>query len=72
MIPSPTPSDMQSWVITGGIACGKSTVLSRLKECLGVEKLAVYSCDEKVRRLLGLAAIQEAIQVRIGSGIFEL
>jgi dephospho-CoA kinase len=70
-IPSPIISEMQSWVITGGIACGKSTVLSRLQESLGAKKLAVYSCDEEVRRLLGLPAIQEAIKVRIGPGVVE-
>ena len=70
-IPSPMKSEMQSWVITGGIACGKSTVLLRVKECLGAERLALYSCDEEVRRLLGLAAIQEAIEVRIGPGVVE-
>lgn len=62
---------MLSWVITGGVACGKSTVLLRVKEWLGTDRIAVYSCDEEVRRLLGLAAIMEAIEMRIGPGVVE-
>lgn len=68
---TPTPLIMESWVITGGIACGKSTLLSKVRELLGAERLAVFSCDDEVRRLLGTVEVQAAIEERIGSGLVE-
>lgn len=62
---------MQSWVVTGGIACGKSTVLARIQERLGPDKRSVFSCDEEVRRLFGLATIQDLIKMSLGPRVLE-
>jgi dephospho-CoA kinase len=63
-----------SWVVTGGVACGKSTVMGMLKEALG-ERLQSFSCDEAVHRLYQEPAVVKAItelfgaDVRVGEGV---
>lgn len=60
---------MQSWVVTGGVACGKSTVLARILEGMGAGKCFVFSCDAFVHELYAQEEVRAAIRLRFGSGV---
>lgn len=53
-------------VITGGVACGKSTVMERLRERLGLEAVRWFSCDESVHRMHALPEVQKQLVARFG------
>lgn len=57
---------LQSWVVTGGIACGKSTVMARLAGWMAAGELEVFSCDEAVRELYEDARVIDMIATRFG------
>ena len=60
-----------SWVITGGIACGKSTVMQRLNEYLGSDHGVVFSCDAAVHQLYSVPEIMQRLVARFGGGILR-
>lgn len=62
---------MPNWVLTGGIACGKSVVLSRIRESIGLAKCAVFSCDEYVHELFGRVEVRKAIELRFGQSVLN-
>jgi dephospho-CoA kinase len=62
---------MQSWVVTGGIACGKSTVLKRVQEFFGADRSAVFSCDDRVHEMYGRVSVREAIEEAFGSEVLK-
>ena len=67
MLPSPSNLlQMRSWVITGGVACGKSTVLTELRERLG-GRIAVFSSDEAVHQAYGDAELKARLAQRFGA-----
>jgi dephospho-CoA kinase len=68
-LPEGSSRKFQSWVVTGGVACGKSTVVSRIQERLGSERGVVFSCDDEVRQLLGSEALKQAIAIRFGASV---
>ena len=55
---------MKTWIITGGIGCGKSAVLSLLQRQTGA---AVFSSDDEVRRLLDSPATLSALEREFGT-----
>lgn len=61
---------MISWIVTGGLGCGKSMVVS----LLGSSRLAgvsSFSCDQEARRLMEDASIMEQLESRFGASVFE-
>jgi dephospho-CoA kinase len=64
-------TDVPIWVLTGGIACGKSTVLSRIRESIGVAKCSVFSCDEYVHELFGRVEVRKAVELRFGQSVLN-
>ena len=61
---------MISWIVTGGLGCGKSLVVS----LLGGSRLAgvsSFSCDQEARRLMEDASIMEQLEGRFGTSVFE-
>jgi dephospho-CoA kinase len=54
---------MKTWIVTGGVGCGKSAVLDLLRVQAGT---AVFSCDDEVRRLLGTAPVLAALEREFG------
>jgi len=48
--------------VTGGVACGKSTVACQLREILPPEKVRSFDADEAVRRLMRHGTVLEAIR----------
>lgn len=67
--PRPAPraphSSPLSWIITGGVACGKSTVMRLLEEMLG-SRLRSFSSDAAVHALYEDSAIVERLRARFG------
>ena len=47
--------------VTGGVACGKTAVCSRLLERFPPGKAAFFSCDEAVRDLLDIPEVRDAV-----------
>jgi len=58
--------DMKSWVLTGGIACGKSLVAEILKVSMGL-RLSLFSADQTVSRLLDAADMALTISELFGA-----
>lgn len=54
---------MKTWIATGGVGCGKSAVLDLLQAQAGV---AVFSCDDEVRRLLDTPPVLAALEREFG------
>ncbi len=54
---------MKTWIVTGGVGCGKSAVLDLLQAQTGA---AVFSCDDEVRRLLDTPAVLAALEREFG------
>jgi dephospho-CoA kinase len=54
-----------TWVVTGGVACGKSTVMQLLREALGGQ-MASFSCDEAVHQLYEEPAVVAKIRLAMG------
>lgn len=61
---------MESWIITGGLACGKSS-LSRELLRIGGEAIAFFSCDDASSRLWTDPAILRKAASQFGQGIFK-
>lgn len=59
---------MKTWIITGGIACGKSTLCQWLKE--NVPHVAHFDADVCVRELYEKNRIKEKLRRSFGKGIF--
>jgi dephospho-CoA kinase len=66
----PPVSKMESWVITGGVACGKSAVMERVAALLGA-KVRLFSCDEAVHHLYDNPAVVLQIVTRFGSEVLS-
>lgn len=60
-----------SWVITGGVACGKSTVMQRLRERVGVAVVRFFSCDEAVHQMYAEPVIVQRLVDRFGAGLMR-
>lgn len=60
-----------SWIITGGIACGKSTVMERIRQHLGEGRVSGFSCDEVVHLLYSEPEVMQKIVKRFGEGILR-
>lgn len=58
-----SPHDMKTWIVTGGVGCGKSAVLDLLQAQAGA---AVFSCDDEVRRLLDTPPVLAALEREFG------
>jgi len=58
------------WVLTGGVACGKSTVARLLYEALGGQMVS-FSCDEAVHRLYEEPAVVEKIRKTLGADLTD-
>ncbi|MEZ5384000.1 MAG: dephospho-CoA kinase [Prosthecobacter sp.] len=56
---------MISWVITGGLGCGKSTAASLLKVILG-DKMEVFSSDDVVRVSFESPELKNKLRVEFG------
>ncbi len=61
---------MQSWVVTGGVACGKSVVMDWLAANLG-PRMSAFSCDTAVHELYQETAVQEQMAGRFGTDVLE-
>lgn len=57
---------MKSWVITGGIGCGKSSVSEFLAESLLRNKEAYFSADRAVQHLLDTPAVLAQLKLKFG------
>lgn len=55
---------MISWIVTGGVGCGKSTLTEKL--CALVPGTSRFSSDESVARILQLPAVQAALLKAFG------
>jgi dephospho-CoA kinase len=60
-----------SWVVTGGVACGKSTVMQRIRERLGEAAVRLFSCDEAVHQMYAEPAIVQRLVDRFGAGLMR-
>lgn len=60
-----------SWVITGGVACGKSTVMQRIRERVGEAAVRLFSCDEAVHQMYAEPAIVQRLVDRFGTGLMR-
>lgn len=56
---------MISWIVTGGLGCGKSLAVSLL-ERMGLSGLASFSCDHEARRLMGDPSVIQQLESRFG------
>ncbi len=61
---------MQSWIITGGLACGKSSLSKELLR-IGGDAIAFFSCDEAAARLWGDPAILKLAAAEFGPAILH-
>lgn len=68
ILPAPASSVLRSWILTGGVACGKSAVLNLLRELLGPQ-VSVFSSDEAVHQLYQQPDLVRRIVARFGSDI---
>ena len=59
--------------VTGGVACGKSTVSRKLKERLPTELVGVFDSDAAVKELMTRDEVVEAIKEidEISAGFFK-
>lgn len=57
-------SDMISWIVTGGVACGKSALTERL--CAHLPQARSFSADAAVARILELPVVQSALAAAFG------
>jgi dephospho-CoA kinase len=64
-------SFMTSWIITGGIACGKSTVTSLLATHLLRDSSDVFSSDRAVQELLDTPEITEKLLHHFGESAIQ-
>ncbi len=69
MSSSPLPKTAV-WIVTGGVACGKSTVLMMLKQLLG-SRVSFFSSDAAVHELYQDPAVAARIAARFGAGLVE-
>lgn len=60
-----------NWVVTGGVACGKSLVMKGLQEALG-DRIHCFSCDEAVHELYEDPAVVSQIVKRFGADLLEV
>jgi hypothetical protein len=56
---------MKSWIITGGIACGKSSVMRAFERNVS-SFVRFYSADEVAQRLLDQPVVMEALHLLFG------
>ncbi len=56
---------MKTWIVTGGLGCGKSSTLELLRRHAGVT-VAVFSSDDEVRRLLETPQMLAALTSEFG------
>ncbi len=56
---------MKSWIITGGIACGKSSVMRAFERNVSLF-VRFYSADEVAQRLLDQPVVMEALHLLFG------
>ena len=64
-------TSLLSWVITGGVACGKSTVMQRIRERLGEAAVRLFSCDEAVHQMYSQPEIVQRLVDRFGAGLMR-
>jgi len=57
---------MNTWIITGGIGCGKSSLLSMLKEVWGGSSVVVFSSDTAVTQIMRRRDIQVSLRELFG------
>lgn len=57
---------MKSWIVTGGIGCGKSSVTGLLKTHLPVREDALFSADREVQTLLDTPAVLTKLRQSFG------
>jgi dephospho-CoA kinase len=51
---------MKSWILTGGISCGKSQVMSFLMQCLD-QRVAIFSADQAAQAWLDSSVVLDEI-----------
>jgi dephospho-CoA kinase len=61
---------MISWIVTGGLGCGKSSVVGLL-EHIGLAKVGSFSCDQEARRLMEDVSIMDQLEGSFGASVFE-
>lgn len=59
-----------TWIITGGVACGKSTVLKLLQERLG-SRMSCFSSDAVVHELYSNPHVMDRLTARFGTEMLE-
>ena len=60
---------LRTWIVTGGVACGKSAVTTLIGEMLGGDRARQFSCDEEVKKLYQSPEIVRQIRRRFGAGV---
>lgn len=63
---------MKSWIVTGGIGCGKSAVSGLFKKHLSIGDGAFFSADREVQSLLDTPEVMERLRSRLGPGSLQL
>ncbi|MBV6501319.1 MAG: Dephospho-CoA kinase [Prosthecobacter sp.] len=61
---------MNSWIVTGGLGCGKSAVVSLLGR-VGLAGLTAFSCDQEAGRLMQDASIMARLEGIFGPSVIE-
>lgn len=61
---------MTSWIVTGGLGCGKSAVVSLLGR-VGLAGLTAFSCDREAGRLMQDASIMAQLEGSFGASVIE-
>jgi len=57
---------MITWVVTGGIGCGKSSLLSLLQETCGARSVVIFSSDAAVTQILSRSDVLACLQELFG------
>lgn len=61
---------MISWIVTGGVGCGKSMVVSLLGR-MGLAGLKAFSCDMEARSLMEDASVMDQLQASFGASVID-
>jgi dephospho-CoA kinase len=61
---------MISWIVTGGVGCGKSMVVSLLGR-MGLAGLKAFSCDMEARSLMEVASVMDQLQASFGASVID-